>query len=707
MATKISHRREMTRGPIGDVAPGLGSGGMRKVTAGKNCSEMARCNFRQRFAFASTPTLPVLHTDAIVHSAAFFEELEMIVRSFSLIATCLLFSASSASADGTLQFLLAAGIENPDCPLRVDSGVIPFKTRTIERDFETHGNPGYVYISAGITQVRGTVSVFKVPAKVVTNALGQTVSVDLTACGGGSVVIQDKLKGLISGKRIRLKTSLQGFWSTASGGAPAGASIETTLTDSTNVGAEYYSRQVQLASPVFTPGGSPLDQGSEEHIDFFTVVDVNMQHQIIFHINGVVQSNSQAVFAVARFSNTGHAYVDSLSPDQDLSWESGLSHSDPDFKRQAPVLADTSGHPPLATSNPSGSIQSSDFKILGGGAASSDFLVYSGPISISKNIATVSDQSWSAGASSDVGRASTIDVRAIQFPDPSNLYALHVEHADGKASEPVTRGVAVAALPSGFVMTGGGCRISAPSANPTTRVSRPYAAFLTGSYRDESNQNRWICEAELNPEAKQPVVGDDSYWKSNLTAYVIGIKPLAATTPHPFLRISKRTAPIATNPVVTADLFANGFLITGGGGRVIRSRQSIDPLYLIGMLPIMPAGVGTYPATQWQASAKGGARSDLSNSTLTSFAMNVLFQPPKFASINPQQAASGATVTITGENFVTNMKVRFGSTDVAATVSSVNDATVIVPSGLAAGDTPVQLLAGDIPSAPYQFTVLP
>jgi hypothetical protein len=122
----------------------------------------------------------------------------------------------------------------------------------------------------------------------------------------------------------------------------------------------------------------------------------------------------------------------------------------------------------------------------------------------------------------------------------------------------------------------------------------------------------------------------------------------------------------------------------------------------------MQAGGGTYPATRWQASAaKGGARSDVSNSTLTSYAMNVLFYPPKLVSINPQQAASGATVTITGENFVSNMKVRFGATDVAATVSSVYVATVLVPGGLAAGDTPVQLLAGDVPSDPYQFTVLP
>jgi IPT/TIG domain-containing protein len=128
-------------------------------------------------------------------------------------------------------------------------------------------------------------------------------------------------------------------------------------------------------------------------------------------------------------------------------------------------------------------------------------------------------------------------------------------------------------------------------------------------------------------------------------------------------------------------------------------------LYLMGMLPLMQAGAGYYPATQWQASAKGG----VSKGTVTSYAINILFRPPKLFPINPPQAAPGATVTIKGENFVRNMKVRFGTIDVPATVSSVYEATATVPTVLTAGDTPIQLLAGDYSSEGYsnRFTVLP
>jgi hypothetical protein len=630
---------------------------------------------------------------AIFHSAV--RGLEMIVRSSFFIATCMLFSASSALAQ-TADFLLDVGIVYPSCPITVNVSSHPVPP---------NGEVGYISspeggtveaYAGGMKNLRGKAIAVKLPAKVVTTASGQTASIDQNTCAGAAVVLRDKPLHLIIGSHMRINTTLKGSWNNGGTG-----SILTSIHQLDTGNVPYTSELVMLSGPT-------LQTDSKQQIDRVLVTDHNLETHVNFYINAQIRSDAEAESAFADFSNTAHAYFDSLSPDQDLSWASGLSHSDPDFKRQAPVLTDTSGHPPLATSNPSGSMQSRDSKVLGGGAASSDFLVYSGPISISNNIATVSDQSWSAGASSDIASASAIDVRAIQFPDPSNRYAVDVKQESGKASEPSSRGFAVAALPSGFVMTGGGCRISAPPANAASHRSQPYQAFLTGSYPDETDQNRWICEAQLSPKAKLGVVSN-SYWGSNLTAYVIGIRPLASTTPIPVLRISKRTSSTGTDPVVTADLFASGFLITGGGGRVIRSRQSKVkvPSYLTGMLPLFQAGASTQPATQWQVSARGAEGSDLSNTTLTSYALNILFQPPKIVSINPQQAAPGATVSITGENFVSNMKVRFGTTDVPATVSSVYDATAIVPSGFAAGNIPVQLLAGDVPSDSYQFTVLP
>ena len=145
------------------------------------------------------------------------------------------------------------------------------------------------------------------------------------------------------------------------------------------------------------------------------------------------QSVCQTFGASVHISRTLHAYFDSLKPDQDLSWASSES-----FDRfQTPSACACRHLRTSATSNFNRRDQYIPrFQILVV-APPHLILCLSAPISIKNHAAMVTDQSWSAGASSDISRASTIDVRAIQFRIKYR-YVLDVEQA-GKPGEPLLR----------------------------------------------------------------------------------------------------------------------------------------------------------------------------------------------------------------------------------------------------------------------------
>ena len=129
----------------------------------------------------------------------------------------------------------------------------------------------------------------------------------------------------------------------------------------------------------------------------------------------------------------------------------------------------------------------------------------------------------------------------------------------------------------------------------------------------------------------------------------------------------------------------------------------VGKMYLTGILPVTSSSVANAPANQWQANANGGT----SLGTMTSYAINVLFKPPTLTCTNLSPAAPGATITINGGDFVRNMKVRFGTTDVPATISTVLQATVTVPTDLSPGATQISAVVGDVATSSCPFTVLP
>jgi uncharacterized protein (TIGR03437 family) len=94
-----------------------------------------------------------------------------------------------------------------------------------------------------------------------------------------------------------------------------------------------------------------------------------------------------------------------------------------------------------------------------------------------------------------------------------------------------------------------------------------------------------------------------------------------------------------------------------------------------------------------------------------SSSITIVYAPPgapSIISINPSQAATGASVTLTGTNFGATAgqnTVLFGT--VQAQISSASTAQIVatVPKSLASGDTPVAVVTGGVTSNSVDFTV--
>jgi hypothetical protein len=635
--------------------------------------------------------------------------LSMVSTRAQLATLVVLLLCVTGHADPDVAMSLAAGTKanngNGDCLPVVVSSTQPLTSTPVASPANAE-----VYGYGDATTMRGLAAVTKQPA-VVQTVGGTTVTSNVYACAGGYVTVTDELQAS-PGNTIRIFMSIEGTQTTGKEGGQTAEGIISTSIDNitgTNVWNHSY---------VFT--GLYGVYSIQTYEDTYVLPSVsNLSLSSTLSFGAVIRSDAQASTSSAAFQNSAHVYFDSLSPDQDLTWASGLSHSDPDFKRQAPIQQT---HPGPASTSPTESIRASgDDKILGGGAdvgsASTDyFLVYSAPflpaqerppgfINIPRQ-PSGTNVVWSgAGASSGGTGVSSIDVRAIRFPDPSRLYAIIVEQGKAHVAGKPSRILATASLPPDYVMVSGGCQITAVGVTRTARTppGQQYPAFLTGSYPDETTQRSWICEAELDANARLPTAAMNALWTNPLTAYVVGIKPTVSAMLQPIMRITKTTAAPGTKPTATSDLFADGFLITGGGGQAVPQKQITGKMYLTGMLPVTSSSVANAPANQWQANANGGT----SPGTVTSYAINVLFKPPRLTCTNLSSAAPGATITINGQDFVRNMKVRFGATDVPATISTVLQATATVPTGLSAGTTQISVVVGDVATSSCPFTVLP
>jgi murine toxin len=242
-------------------------------------------------------------------------------------------------------------------------------------------------------------------------------------------------------------------------------------------------------------------------------------------------------------------------------------------------------HPETTLTVPEG------YKILGGGAR----VNWSEP----GNMLTASfprdARTWVARSKDQVdASAANIDVWAIAIHDPQNNYQVEVfPNESASTNHPC----AVATVPEGYVLTGGGA-----CANWKTQGS-----LLTASYPDGAT--RWVAASKDHA---------DKVEQASVTAYAIGIK--AADTAsrlvkqlfetHRFeTRVFAATGGNANHP--TAELAVDpGFVVVGGGAKANWTRQGSM------LTACYPGSPGT-----WKAASKDHLVRYAEQCTITAYAI--------------------------------------------------------------------------------------
>lgn len=266
------------------------------------------------------------------------------------------------------------------------------------------------------------------------------------------------------------------------------------------------------------------------------------------------------------------------------------------------------------------------FKVIGGGARAN--WTQAGSMLTQSQPSGPGTNGWSASAKDHLAAEPvSITAFAIGITDPKDEWEVIVREA---RSAVAPHPVAAAALPPGYVMTGGGCL-------DDWRTS-PNAAgnLLTASF--PSSTNSWECRGKDHGVANP----------ASIVAYVIGIRPRKPGVPLPELQIT--TASSSGTGLVTALAPAlPGFVVTGGGaltrdaqqqvtigsppgGTIInpgrmppRQQQSSSPGQLLTAThPEIARGAAR--ASGWRASAKDHVYA--SPGIVEAFALNLRFGPP-------------------------------------------------------------------------------
>jgi hypothetical protein len=196
------------------------------------------------------------------------------------------------------------------------------------------------------------------------------------------------------------------------------------------------------------------------------------------------------------------------------------------------VFTATSGvvaHPSVDITVPAG------FKIIGGGA----FDHWSGAGSLLTASYPKNATTWSAaGKDHEISSPASITAFAIALNDSNNEWDVTIKH---ETSDPSAHPQAVATLPNGFVLTGGGAFVNWHGAGNLLTASFP------------NSDNSWEARS------KDHDVSDPA----PITAYAIGIKPRSGT--HNVTHVIKSAkGATAAHPSARVCLDA-GWILSGGG----------------------------------------------------------------------------------------------------------------------------------------------
>lgn len=178
-------------------------------------------------------------------------------------------------------------------------------------------------------------------------------------------------------------------------------------------------------------------------------------------------------------------------------------------------------------------------KVVGGGA----FVHSTGAGNILTASFPTSATEWTA-SSKDHGQPNpaTVSAYAIALKDPNDDWEVIVRTATSSVSPWPTQ---LIAAPSGYVMTGGGCKVN--------WTQGQYGNLLVASY--PSSDTTWACRASEHMSSSP----------ASVTAYVIAIKPRDPRIPLPKNRIDQVTSGPASQPEATVTPPLEGYVITGGG----------------------------------------------------------------------------------------------------------------------------------------------
>lgn len=206
-----------------------------------------------------------------------------------------------------------------------------------------------------------------------------------------------------------------------------------------------------------------------------------------------------------------------------------------------------------------------------------------------------------------VSDAAGITSYVLYFDDPEQQYEVRAFYS--ASSTPRRAPATAVAVPSGWVLTGGGCSVD-------WRSGFGPGSMLTGSYpivRRDNTASSWVCEARDMGGASP----------ADVVAVAIGIRPApgaARPARMPRMCVSAVTSAVAAHPTATAANCAAGGQVTGGGARAIAPGATDNAGQLL---------TATFPVSRqgqvvgWEARAKDHLQS--SAGTVTAFAISVSF----------------------------------------------------------------------------------
>lgn len=240
------------------------------------------------------------------------------------------------------------------------------------------------------------------------------------------------------------------------------------------------------------------------------------------------------------------------------------------------------------------------YKILGGGATlnyepgpgiAGTLLYASYPASLTE---------WRAnGKAHKEPYTSSITAYAIAIYDPAGCWdviheknaGLYENNTDPSREDSSPNPEAIATLPSGYVLTGGGARVVFPGRGNLIYASYPIS------------DNQWMVKAKQHCEESP---------NAHAWSYVIGIKPTSKNPNSIINDIQTSESNFTLSPSSVADVLP-GYKMSGGGGSTFWKQY--------GSLLFK-----SYPTSEgsWKAHAK--AHCEAENTTITSYAIGIKIQ---------------------------------------------------------------------------------